>query len=230
MTHFFTRIAAAALLLGLAACGGVRDDLTKTPDPIGHFLLGYNIVVAENPQKGPVSRDATPDEWIAAVEKAVDDRFKRYDGDQYYHIAVAVEGYILARAGIPLIYSPKSVLIFTVTFYNDAEQKKINDEPIQLTVFEPCCSVPLLGTGMTRTREEQMEGLAFNAARAIERTMREHADWFGGTPETPEADPTIVEGNVLIDNPAAVLPEQTDPNAAPDTAAPGAETPAPATN
>ncbi len=211
MQTLLTRFLALILLLGLSACGGVRDDLTQTPDPIGHFLLGFNVVVAEDPQKGPVSRDATPDEWIAAVEKAVNDRFKRYDGDQYYHIAVAVQGYVLGRAGIPLVYSPKSVLIFSVTFYNDATQSKINPEPIQLTVFEPCCSVPFLSSGMTKTREEQMDGLAFNAARAIERLMREHADWFGGTPETPEADPTIVAGNVLVDNPAALEPDQTPP-------------------
>ncbi|WP_291840789.1 hypothetical protein [Limimaricola sp.] len=205
--RLFARLAAPlAALLMLTACGGFRDDLTKPPTPIGHFLLGYNIVVAEDPQKGPFSRDATPDEWIKAVHDAIDTRFKRFDGDQYYHIAVAVQGYVLAQPGIPLIYSPKSVLIFSVTFYEDATQRKINEEPIQLTVFEPCCGVPFLGSGNTKSAQEQMEGLAFNAAKAIERLMRKHADWFGGTPEDVGNDRTIVEGNVLVDNPGAVVP------------------------
>lgn len=199
-------LAALLMLTALSACGGIRDDLTKPPTPIGHFLLGYNIVVAEAPQKGPLSRDATPDQWIKAVHDAIDARFKRFDGDQYFHVAVAVQGYVLARPGIPLIYSPKSVLIFSVTFYEDATQKKLNDEPIQLTVFEPCCGVPLLGSGFTKSAQEQMDGLAFNAARAIERQMRKHADWFGGTPEDVGNDRTIVEGNVLADNPDAVAP------------------------
>ena len=72
--------------------------------------------------------------------------------------------------------------------------------------------VRLLNTGFTRTAGEQMEGLAFNAARAIERTMRESADWFGGEPEILEADATIFEGNVLEDNPELVAPQQDAPD------------------
>jgi hypothetical protein len=98
-----------------------------------------------------------------------------------------------------------------VNFFEDATQTKLNDEAIQLTVFEPCCTIPLIGTGFTRSAEEQMEGLSFTAARAIERTMRQNADWFGGTPEILEADDTILEGNVLIDNPELVAPDQTPP-------------------
>jgi hypothetical protein len=206
------RFAAIACLVLLTACGGIRDDLTKAPAPLGGFRLGHNIVVAPAPEKGPFSRDATPEQWIAAVEAAVDERFSRYEGDRFFHIAVAVEGYVLAQPGIPLVYSPKSVLIIGLTIYDDATQTKLNPEPIQLTVFEPCCSVPLLGSGFTKSAEQQMEGLAFNAARAIERTMRENADWFGGVPETLAADPTIVAGNVLVDNPAAVAPDETPPN------------------
>jgi hypothetical protein len=201
-------IAALAALALLTACGGIRDDLTGTPEPIGNFLLGHNIAVAETPQKGPLSRDASSEEWIAAMEKAVGDRFSRYDGDAYYHIAVAIEGYVLALPGIPLVYSPKSVLIFSVTFYRDSTQSKLNPEPIQLTVFEPCCSVPFIGSGLTKSAEQQMEGLTFNAARAIERTMRENGQWFGTASEAQEPDPTIVSGNVLVDNPAAVAPAQ----------------------
>ncbi len=199
-------------LLALTACGGIRDDLAETPDPIGRFLLGHDIVVSVDPQKGPFSRNATNEEWIAAVETSVRDRFSRYDGDQYYHIAVSVDGYVLAIPGIPVVYSPRSVLIIGLTFYEDATQTKLNPEPIRLTVFEPCCSVPFLGTGYTRSAEKQMEGLAFNAARAIERTMRQNAEWFGGANETLADDPTIIAGNVLVDNPAAVAPAETPPN------------------
>ena len=56
-----------------------------------------------------------------------------------------------------------------------------------------------------------MEGLAFNAARAIERTMRENAHWFGGIPEELPEDETILAGNVLVDNPELVAPEQQAP-------------------
>ncbi|MCF2905715.1 hypothetical protein L0666_12020 [Octadecabacter sp. CECT 8868] len=200
-------------LIVLTACGGIRDDLTETPDPIGTFRLGHNIAVVNEPVLGPFSRTITDDEWQAAMVAAVDDRFgeARYFGDKYFHIGVAVEAYVLAYPGVPLVYSPKSVLIFSVNFFEDSTQTKLNDEAIQITVFEPCCTVPLLGSGFTRDAEAQMEGLSFNAARAIERTMRENADWFGGVPEVLEEDATIIQGNVLEDNPELIVPEQEPP-------------------
>lgn len=200
-------------LIVLTACGGIRDDLTETPDPIGAFRLGHNIAVANEPVQGPFSRTVTDEEWKAAMVTAVEDRLgnTRFIGDKYYHIGVAVEGYVLAMPGIPLVYSPKSVLIITVNFFEDATQTKLNAEPIQLTVFEPCCTVPFLGSGYTRSAADQMEGLSFNAARAIERTMRENAQWFGGVAEVLPEDSTILQGNVLEDNPELVAPEQTPP-------------------
>ncbi|MCF2871859.1 hypothetical protein L0664_12335 [Octadecabacter sp. G9-8] len=200
-------------LIGLTACGGIRDDLANAPDAIGAFRLGHNIAVVNEPVQGPFSRTVSDDAWQAAMVTAVQDRLgeARYFGDKFFHVGVAVEGYVLAYPGVPLVYSPKSVLIFTVNFFEDSTQEKLNDEAIQITVFEPCCNIPLIGTGFTRSAEEQMEGLSFTAARAIERTMRQNADWFGGTPEILEADDTILEGNVLEDNPDLIAPPQEPP-------------------
>lgn len=200
-------------LLALTACGGIRDDLTATPDAIGFFRLGHNIAVVNEPVQGPFSRTVTDAQWQAAMVTAVGDRLNetRFPGAQFYHVGVAVEAYVLAQPGIPLIYSPKSVLIFSVNFFEDSTQTKLNDEAIQITVFEPCCNIPLIGTGFTRSADEQMEGLSFNAARAIERTMRENGDWFGGMPEVLPEDDTIIEGNVLEDNPELVAPDQEPP-------------------
>jgi len=201
-------------LIWLTACGGFRDDLAETPAALGTFRLGHNISVVNEPVRGPFSRKAEDDEWQAAMVSAVEDRLgeTRYFGDKFFHVGVAVEAYVLAYPGVPLVYSPKSILIFSVNFFEDSTQTKLNDEAIQLTVFEPCCTIPLLGSGFTRSAEEQMEGLSFTAARAIERTMRENANWFGGNPEVLEADDTIIEGNVLEDNPELIAPEQTPPD------------------
>lgn len=201
-------------LIGLAlltACA--RDDLTDMPEPLGQFRLGHNVVYVGEPQQGPFSRDATNAQWQAAMMQAVDDRFNamRFSGEKYYHIGIAVEGYVLAQPGIPLIYSPKSILIISVNFFEDATQTKLNDEAIRLTVFEACCTIPLLGSGLTKSADEQMEALAFNAARAVERTMRENADWFGGVPQVLEPDDTIFDGNVLLDNPELVAPAEPQP-------------------
>lgn len=202
-------------LVSLAACGGIRDDLTEMPAPLGDFRLGHNIAVVNEPVQGPFSRSVTDDQWEQSMQTAIADRFNntRFPGTRFFHVGVAVEGYVLAQPGIPLVYSPRSALIFSVNFFEDATQTKLNDEAIQLTVFEPCCTVPLLGSGYTRSAEEQMEGLSFNAARAIERTMRENAEWFGGVNEVLPEDSTILEGNVLQDNPDLLAPDQQAPEA-----------------
>lgn len=204
----FRKIAALFALVALTACGGIRDDLTEAPVSIGDFLLGHNIAVATEPQKGPLSRDASNEDWEQAVEAAVNDRLSRHDGDAYYHIAIGILGYVLAQPGIPIVYSPDSVLIFDVTFFKDSTQEKLNEEPIRLTVFEPCCSIPFLGSGLSKSAEEQMEGLAFNAARAIERTMRENGDWFGGDREVLPEDSTILTGDRMDELVAAAEAEE----------------------
>ena len=202
-----TRGVTVLSLVGLAACASITDELSGTPEPIGEFRHGYNIVVAVDPQKGPFSREASNDEWVAVVKQAVGDRLGRYEGGAYYHTAVAVQGYVLAQPGIPIVASPKSVLIFNVTFYEDATQTKLNEEPIQLTVFEPGGASTIIGSGYTKSREEQMQGLAYNAAKAIERLMRENGDWFGGTREILEDDPTILSGAQLSE---LVADQETD--------------------
>ncbi len=197
MLGYVTRGLAAASLIGLAACASMTEELAITPDPIGEFRHGYNIVVAVDPQKGPFSREATNEEWVAVMKQAVGDRLGRFEGGAYFHTAVAVQGYVLAQPGIPLVASPRSVLIFNVTFYEDATQTNLNEEPIQITVFEPGGASTLFGSGYTKSRAEQMEGLAFNAAKAIERLMRENGDWFGGAREVLDEDPTILAGDQL---------------------------------
>ncbi|SLN28949.1 hypothetical protein [Pseudooctadecabacter jejudonensis] len=207
------RLLILSCLAVLTACGGIRDDLNAAPEPLGTFRLGHNIAVVNEPVQGPFSRTVEDAAWQAAVTTAVNDRLgvERFEGAAFFHVGVAVEGYVLAQPGIPLVYSPKSVLIFSVNFFEDATQEKLNDEAIQLTVFEPCCTVPFLGSGFTRSAEEQMEGLAFNAARAIERTMRENGSWFGADDEVLPQDDTILEGNVLEDNPDLIAPAEIAP-------------------
>ena len=65
-----------ALCLALATLAGCqKNDLKEPPVPLGNFALGLNIVVADNVQKVPISRNATPDEWEAVMKTAVADRF-----------------------------------------------------------------------------------------------------------------------------------------------------------
>ncbi|KMK66090.1 hypothetical protein [Puniceibacterium sp. IMCC21224] len=176
-----------AVGLFLAGCADGARELQKPVEPLGNFKLGHAIVVAPNIVQGPASRDATADEWIAGVDAALEERFRRYDGESFYHLGVSVEGYVLALPGVPLVFNPKSVLIVKVTVFDDATQKKLNEEPEQITVLEAISPETMVGSGVTQSKARQMELLSANAALKIEtwmRKMQKEKGWFGG----PEAD------------------------------------------
>lgn len=169
-----------ALLAGLAlmsACTN-SNDLEQGPADLGNFKLGHNIVVAPNLVKGPLSREASKDEWIASMTSAIAERFDRYEGDALYHFGVSVDGYVLAAPGIPIVLSPKSVLVIKLTVWDDAARAKLNPEVEQITVLETLSGDTLVGSGLTQTREQQMENLSRNAAKLIENYLKTHPEWF----------------------------------------------------
>ena len=179
----------AVFALGLlAACAG-HSDLDTEPDPIGDFRLGHNIVVTSNLQQGPLSREATPEEWEEILVTEIDRRLGRYDGDGMYHIAVNLDAYVLAIPGVPVVANPRSLLIMRVTVWDDAAQAKINETPEQLTIMEDVSGATVISSGLTQSREAQMENLARNAARAIQRWLERNAEWF-----EPDADPVADAG------------------------------------
>lgn len=186
-------------LLGLAACDSQFKDLEEVPPPLGRFLLGHNIVVVDHPQTLPISRKASDEEWKEALTQAIDERFRRYDGDKYYHLATRVEGYSLAPPGIPVIAAPKSTLIITVSVWDDEKGTVLNEEPKQFTVFENFGAASIVGSGLTHTREEQIQNLARNAARMVQNWLLEHPEWFG---DASQMDPATTSAGF----PASKIP------------------------
>jgi hypothetical protein len=157
--------------------------------PLGDFRLGHNVVVSPKAVQGPLSRGATEEELNTALQKAIDERFGRYEGDRLYHLGVSVEGYVLAAPGVPLVVSPKSIMIIRVTVWDDAAGKKLNDEPEQITVFESLSGETAIGSGLTQTKEEQLRNLAVNAVKQIELFLlrkQEEDGWFQSAPEGDE--------------------------------------------
>lgn len=175
---------ALCLIAALAAC--TKNDLSRPPVPLGDFVLGHNIVVADHVEKVPISREADPDMLAAAVGKAVDDRFgkERYHGSRIYNIGISVDAYALAPPGIPVVAAPKSVMVISANIWDDATQTKLNGpQGHQITAFEGVSGGTIIGSGYTRTKEEQAEALAFNAVQKVQAWLTEHPEWFGMTPE-----------------------------------------------
>jgi hypothetical protein len=204
-------VLALGALLGLAGCAA-DGDLDEPFEPLGAFKLGHNIVIADNVQKVEPSRDVTPDEWEAAMTAAIDRRFGRYTGDQFYHIAVSVEGYSVAVTGVPLVLAPKSVLIVSASVWDDAAGRKINAEPERFTILEEYNERTMIGSGLTQTKEEQVASISASAVRQIENWMRRNEEWFapraGAAPAAAPAlaAPTGTRATIVPAAPSAPAP------------------------
>ena len=183
-----------AVLTVLTACTNV-NDLDEEPAYLGDFHLGHNVVVAPNLTRGPVSRKATEEEWIEVMTEAIDERFGRYEGERLYHLGISIEGYVLAMPGVPVVASPRSVLILRVTAWDDAKQEKLNEETHQVTALENPSARTILGSGLTQTKAQQMRNLSRNAAKLIQNWLvRQNAKhgWFeGGEAGRAEAEAAL---------------------------------------
>ena len=219
-----------AFAFTLSACADGARELRKPVEPIGNFKMGHGIVVAPNIVKGPASRDASDEEWIETLDAAIEERFRRYQGDNFYHLGISIEGYVLAQPGIPLVFSPKSVLIVNVTVFEDATGQKLNEEAEQLTALEAPSAETVIGSGVTQSKEEQMRNLSANIALVIENWMRRQQreeGWFGGpdagrpivpdTEEAPEAEAAEAQPAASTPGSASVF----DPTLEPEITTPG---------
>ena len=77
-----------------------------------------------------------------------------------------------------------------MTAWDDAKQTKLNAEPEQITVMESISGNTILGSGLTQSKEKQLDNLSRNAAKLIENWLvRENAEngWFEGADGPSEA-------------------------------------------
>ena len=173
MHHTITRRRLGALMGGAALAGA--SGCANAPDPnaggpvasMGSFRLGHNIVVVDNVKQIPPSRRASPEAWQASLRSEVGALFGRYGGPETFHVAVAIDGYALAPPGIPVVLTPKSILVVTANLWSAREGRKVLG-PEQLTVFEGPEAL-LLGSGLIKSAEEQMTTLSRNMAARIQR-------------------------------------------------------------
>ncbi|MFW8595815.1 hypothetical protein [Cribrihabitans neustonicus] len=182
-------IASLAALALLAACGETRLD--EPPEDLGAFKPRLAYVYTEKALQWPMSRQADHSEWTAPIENALEARLRRYEGSQEYDVAVTLEGFMLAPAGVPVLFSPKSVAVVNVFVY-DVAAKEFLAKKHQMEIFESTTGESaVLGSGHARSKEEQIAGLAVNIADKVEEWMAErHREegWFAPRGAEASAD------------------------------------------
>jgi|TARA_R110002124_G_scaffold160662_1_gene327935 hypothetical protein len=167
--------------LGLAATAGLSG--CAVPDPVdedlpdmGNFELAYSVVVSENAKKVPPSRDATPELLKATMTSEIERRFGQYKGGKGFVVAVAIDGYALAPPGIPIVLTPKSIMVVSANLWTADPQEKIAG-PEQLTTFEGADTF-LLGSGLQKTADEQLTTLSRNMVKKIQSWLLRNPTWF----------------------------------------------------
>jgi hypothetical protein len=190
-------IAVLMSVVMLAACNGA-NDLNDAPVGLGDFNLYHNVVVAPKVKKLPASRKLPTEEMIVALKAAVAERFDRYEGARNYHFGISIESYFLAPPGIPIVAAPKSAMIINLTVWDDAKNKKLTPKPHQITVIESLDQGPFVGSGYTKSAEEQFKNLSQNAVKQIENFLvkkNKEEGWFNGssTDVVEGATATVVE-------------------------------------
>lgn len=184
-SFFAAQMLVAALLL--SACQ--TNDLKEPPVPLGNFGLGVNVAITDKMQVPSVSRKVTPEQMDAAITQAVEARFgaHRYQGDNLINLGVYIDGYLLAPPGIPVVMSPSSVMIVTLNVFDDSTGEKLNPSGTQITVVEKGSTDTFIGSGLTQTKEKQLQTLAYNVAKRIEIYLLQNPAWLGMTKEQADA-------------------------------------------
>lgn len=193
--QFFSRNLALVAILGMFSACSPPAHVDAPQIPMGDFRLGHNIVVVNEPEEMPFSRNATDEEWKEAMTAAIDQRFGAYEGDKIYHLGVKVEAFALAVPGVPVLFTPKSVLVLAVNIWDDAAGEKLSEEAESFTIFESITPETMVSSGLTQNKEKQMTILTQNAAKAIQVWILEHPEWVGLPPleEGSSPKPTVIE-------------------------------------
>lgn len=171
-------LAALSVATVLSACA-VADPDKEEQVPLGDFKLDLNVAVTDEARKMGVTREATPEEWEAVLEAAIDKRFRRYDGEKLYHLSYSLDGYILATKGGRLALAPRSALSMTVHVWDSETKTQLKDRSKQILVLEQLDGETFIGSGLFNSKEQQMENLAAQFAKAVERWLVSNGDLFG---------------------------------------------------
>ncbi|WP_052245183.1 hypothetical protein [Halocynthiibacter namhaensis] len=181
--NIFVRFAVAIAVFGtFSACAKI-DPTNEPQRDMDEFRLGHNVVIAKNATPGPLTRSIEKEEIGVALRAAVDERLGAYSGTRLLHVGVAVDAYVLALPGLPAVLSPKSVLALTVNIWDNVTQQKLNEEPRRFTVFERTTAATIVGSGLTQTKDMQLQNLSRNAALKIQNWILEYPDWISSVVE-----------------------------------------------
>ncbi len=126
----------------------------------------------------------TQQQLQSVMTAEVERRFGRYTGPTGYVVALNIDGYALAPPGIPIVLTPKSILVVSANLWRADPQEKLAG-PEQITTFEGANTL-FLGSGLMKSADEQLETLCRNMARKVEGWLRRNPALIGLPDGSPQ--------------------------------------------
>ena len=81
-----------------------RALLASNASNLHTIATGLQAYLVDFGKLPPADREATPEEWEAAVRDAVVARIGRHDGSKLYHLGIGVDAYALAIPGMLMLF------------------------------------------------------------------------------------------------------------------------------
>lgn len=182
MIRIFKLLSVLSFGMILAACDPAKD-LEDPPVDLGNFRLGHNVVVVvDDVTIVPGSRIVTVSEWETALKDAIDARFGRYEGSNFYHISLSVRGYNLSRVDVPGVPTPKTLVDLHARIWDDSLGRMLHEKPHEVQILAAFNEI-----GVQPSKQDQLDYLAASAAKEVEKWLLEHPEWFESTSAAPSA-------------------------------------------
>ncbi len=182
------------LLLTLAILLSCALEDKPIVKPIGDFRLGHVTVNAREAETTEWGRPATEMQLTDAVRKAVRDRFGPLRGRSWYHLGITLDAYLLPPPGVPIVASPRAILVAQVQVWDDRTQSILNPRAESFAVRESTNAETLVGSGYNYDAAAQLERVSKSLALQIERWLRSE--------DSPLPDRKVEHQPVVSDEPS----------------------------
>lgn len=90
-----------------------------------NIRFNHISIVATDMVKNAYSDDVSPEDMTTQLRRAITSKLSELQGDRVYNIGIKVTGYMLANPSVLTVSSPKSVLMLSVSVWNDSPDNKL---------------------------------------------------------------------------------------------------------
>lgn len=185
-------------MLALSSCGEVPKSPNLNAQSLqAHFTLGHVGVITTGMAKGAYSVDVQSQDLATHLRSAVTSELSNFTGGHQYNLGIKVEAYTLANPSMPTVPQPKSVLMLTLSVWDDSHDPRPILAPATVVAVDGLYGTSIFVTKPQGSIDQRLAALCAKAAIEIERYLVKNSDFL----QAMKDDFTLASG-VLAPYPA----------------------------